>query len=118
VLKDVTLQVRAGEILGIAGVEGNGQVELAEGSPGFHRATVGKYGFAGRMPLERAPGEIRDMGLSHIPQDRMIFGVASNASISENLISTRYDKRPVSNGFPWTSRRLPSWAKISSAGSV
>src|SRR5690606_4522823 len=45
------------------------------------------------------PGEIRDMGLSHIPQDRMIFGVASNASISENLISNRYNKAPVSNGF-------------------
>jgi ABC-type uncharacterized transport system ATPase subunit len=99
VLKDVTLQVRAGEILGIAGVEGNGQVELAEVITGLSPCDSGEIWVCGQDATGKSPGEIRDMGLSHIPQDRMIFGVASNASISENLISTRYDKRPVSNGF-------------------
>jgi len=99
VLKDVSLQVRAGEILGIAGVEGNGQVELVEVITGLSPADKGEIWVCGQNATGKTPGEIREMGLSHIPQDRMVFGVASKASISENLISTRYAKRPVSNGF-------------------
>lgn len=99
VLKDVSLQVRAGEILGVAGVEGNGQVELVEVITGLSPCDSGEVWVCGQDATRKSPGEIRDMGLSHIPQDRMIFGVASNASISENLISNRYNKAPVSNGF-------------------
>lgn len=99
VLKDVSLQVRTGEILGVAGVEGNGQVELVEVITGLSSCDKGEIWICGQDATGKSPGEIRDMGLSHIPQDRMVLGVASRASISENLISTRYNKQPVSNGF-------------------
>jgi simple sugar transport system ATP-binding protein len=99
VLKDVSLQVRTGEILGVAGVEGNGQVELVEVITGLSSCDKGEIWICGQDATGKSPGEIRDMGLSHIPQDRMVLGVASRASISENLISTWYNKQPVSNGF-------------------
>lgn len=99
VLRDVSLQVRAGEILGVAGVEGNGQAELVEAITGLSPVDRGEVWVCGQDATGKSPGEIRNMGLSHIPQDRMVFGVASRASIAENLISTRYNKQPVSNGF-------------------
>ncbi len=98
VLKDVNLKVRSGEIFGIAGVEGNGQVELVEVLTGLSACNSGEIEVCGQKAAGENPEEIRNMGLSHIPQDRMTFGVASRASISENLISTRYKKKPVKNG--------------------
>ncbi|HHW17537.1 MAG TPA: ABC transporter ATP-binding protein [Firmicutes bacterium] len=98
VLKKVSLQVRSGEILGIAGVEGNGQVELVEALCGLSPADGGQVFIAGKDATGKSPGDIRNMGVSHIPQDRMTYGVAAEASIEENLISTRYRISPVSRG--------------------
>ena len=98
VLKGVSLKVRSGEILGIAGVEGNGQVELVEVLTGLSTCNDGEVEICGQKAAEKNPEAVRNLGLSHIPQDRMTFGVASRSSISENLISTRYKKEPVKNG--------------------
>ncbi len=98
VLQKVCLKVRSGEILGIAGVEGNGQGELVEVLTGLSNCDGGTITICGQDAVGESPEEIRNMGLSHIPQDRMTFGVASRASIAENLISTRYKKQPVTNG--------------------
>lgn len=98
VLRDVSLKVRSGEIVGVAGVEGNGQVELVEVLTGLSRYDRGQISICGQDAAGKSPEEIRSMGLSHIPQDRMTFGVAPHASISENLISTRYKKQPVNKG--------------------
>ncbi len=98
VLKDVSLKVRSGEILGIAGIEGNGQAELVEVLTGLAKCDHGAIEICGQDATGKQPGEIRELGLSHIPQDRMTFGVAAGASIAENLISTRYKKPPISNG--------------------
>jgi len=99
VLKDINLQVKSGEIVGIAGIEGNGQAELVEILTGLCECHEGTIQICGEDATEKKPGEIRELGLSHIPQDRMTFGVAAEASVAENLISTRYNKPPISNGF-------------------
>jgi ABC-type uncharacterized transport system ATPase subunit len=98
VLSAVSLRVRPGEIVGVAGVEGNGQVELVECLTGLAPCDSGTVLINGVDVTNKTPREVRDTGVSHIPQDRMTLGVASRASIAENLISTRYDKPPVKTG--------------------
>lgn len=89
ILRDVSFNVRAGEILGIAGVEGNGQSELVEILTGLRRAHTGLISVDGiRMP-SASPGRMRKHGVAHIPEDRMLHGVAVDATIEENLVADR-----------------------------
>ncbi len=90
VLKSVSFKVRSGEILGVAGVEGNGQTELVEILTGLRRLTSGKVIINGKDMTGKTPREIRENGVSHIPEDRMKNGVAEAATIKENLIVDRY----------------------------
>lgn len=91
-LKNIKLSVRSGEILGIAGVEGNGQRELVEIITGLRKCLSGEI-FINRTKINNLSiKQIRDLKTSHIPEDRMIYGVAGDSSIGENLISDRYDK--------------------------
>lgn len=98
ILKGVSFVVRPGEILGVAGVEGNGQRELVEILTGLRQPHAGSVLIDGRDLAGKSPREIRNMGVSHIPSDRMVYGVAPSISIEQNLISTRYDREPVSRG--------------------
>ncbi len=95
-LRDINLDIRAGEILGIAGVEGNGQSELAEIVSGLLEPDSGEVHLNGRSITGLAPRTIREAGLAHIPEDRMENGVAEVASIEENLIVDRYYKKKYS----------------------
>ena len=88
-LTRVSLQVRAGEILGIAGVAGNGQRELAEVVAGERPATAGTVTIAGR-PQHGTPWEAIDAGLGYVPEERMGVGVAPGLSIADNLILKSY----------------------------
>lgn len=98
VLDNVTFHVNAGEIVGIAGVQGNGQEELLRVLTGMQLATSGIIYFKEHEITNMLPGDIRELGLSHIPSDRFQYGLASEASIAENLISG-YHRRPhISNG--------------------
>ncbi len=107
VLKSVTFLVKPGEILGIAGVEGNGQVELVECLTGLAQADAGSIVINGRDVTNMSPSAVREVGVSHIPQDRMLLGVAAAATIEENVISTRYAKKPV-NGRMLLDRKVIS----------
>ena len=89
----VSLQVRAGEILGIAAIEGNGQSELLEVITGMRPLRSGKVLIAGQDASGKTPGEIRDMGLAHIPEDRIATGVSSQSTVTENLIIGK-ERRP------------------------
>jgi len=91
-LKGVDLDIRAGEILGIAGVEGNGQSELAEIIAGLISPESGTVTLDGESLLNLTPREVRESGIAHIPEDRMENGVAEVATIEENLIVDRYYK--------------------------
>lgn len=93
VLKNISFEVRTGEIVGIAGVEGNGQTELVEILTGLKKASNGAVYVFGKNIVNKSVREIREMGVAHIPEDRMKNGVAEKAKIKENLISDRYYKK-------------------------
>ncbi|HXD11667.1 MAG TPA: ABC transporter ATP-binding protein [Anaerolineales bacterium] len=95
-LRDVSLQVCAGEILGIAGVAGNGQRELAEVFTGLRRPTSGKVLF-GNVPLNEHTNWMEvGQKLAHIPEDRAAVGSVPALGVAENLILKRYNRRPFS----------------------
>ena len=80
------LTVRAGEVVGVCGVEGNGQTELAECVAGMRPVTGGSVTLCGRDVTGQTPGRIREAGLSYIPEDRISTGMDVKASVAENLI--------------------------------
>lgn len=98
-LKQVSLQLRSGEILGIAGVAGNGQRELAESIVGLRPVVEGRIRVAGRDVTNRPPREVMDRGVGYIPEDRMGTGLVVNLSVAENLILKCYRDPPVCSGF-------------------
>ena len=85
----VSLSVRAGEVLGIAAIEGNGQSELLEAICGLRRAESGHVRIGGEDVTNRSPGEIRARGLANIPEDRLATGVDKYASVTDNLLVGR-----------------------------
>ena len=97
-LRDVSFNVYAGEVLGIAGVEGNGQTELVEVLTGLRPAASGEARVHGKIVTSKTPREVRMAGVSHIPEDRLTNGLALNASIEENLIVDRYFNPPYRKG--------------------
>jgi len=93
-LKEVSFSVRAGEIVGIAGVEGNGQTELIEAISGMIRITEGEIEFLGSQINNFSVRERREIGMSHIPEDRLKIGLSKECSIKDNLILNWYYKKP------------------------
>ncbi|MCD6122876.1 MAG: ABC transporter ATP-binding protein [Spirochaetales bacterium] len=97
-INNISFEVRKGEIVCIAGVEGNGQTELVEILTGLRQATSGHAYVNNEDITHLTPRQIREKMVAHIPEDRMQNGVAENASIQENIIVDRYYKRPFSKG--------------------
>lgn len=98
-VNDVSFTVRSGEILGIAGVEGNGQRELLECITGLRRIQRGKIRIKEHDVSRMTIRKIRDMAkTAYIPQDRLRFGVASEATIKENLLANRLSEPEFSRG--------------------
>jgi len=96
-LRDVSLQVRTGEILGIAGVAGNGQRELAEVLTGLRKPTSGILLF-NDMPLDSHTNWMEvGQNLAHIPEDRAAVGSVPALGVAENLILKRYNRPPISS---------------------
>lgn len=97
-LQNVSLSLRPGEILGVAGVAGNGQTELAEVLTGMRKVTIGKVLVQGMDLTNASPREMIEHGVGHIPEDRMGLGLVLDMSIAENLVlevrtDPRYEKR-------------------------
>jgi general nucleoside transport system ATP-binding protein len=95
-LKDLSLTVSKGEILGIAGVDGNGQSEMAEIISGLRKIQSGQVVIDGRDIKGMSPRQIREWGLAYIPEDRLNTGLILEYSIAENLILDRWYSRPYS----------------------
>lgn len=95
-LKGVSFEVHGGEILGIAGVDGNGQSELADALVGFTKADGGKITICGTDVTNRRPGEVRAAGLTHIPEDRNKHGLNKALDIKNNLAAVEIDRAPYS----------------------
>jgi general nucleoside transport system ATP-binding protein len=98
VVNDVSFDVYSSEILGIAGVEGNGQTELVEVLTGLRPATAGEGVIGGQPILGHGPRKVREAKVAHIPEDRLTNGVARDASINDNLIVDRYYRAPFTKG--------------------
>jgi ABC-type uncharacterized transport system ATPase subunit len=97
-LRNLSLQVRAGEILGIAGVAGNGQRELAEVITGLRKCTGGRVLVCDQVVSNQPARRAIDRGVAHIPQDRKETGTAPNLSITNNLILKNYRQPPIARG--------------------
>lgn len=95
-LRGINLHVRRGEIVGIAGVEGNGQTELIETISGMLKPTGGQVLLKGKDVTNEEVRNRREEGMSHIPEDRLKMGSAKNCSIRDNLILNRYYQKPYS----------------------
>jgi simple sugar transport system ATP-binding protein len=93
-VKGVSFQVRAGEIVGIAGVDGNGQSELIEAITGLRRAHAGKVKVAGKELVHASPREMLDAGVGHVPEDRQRRGLVLEFPIAENVALHDYNKPP------------------------
>ncbi|MFQ5914521.1 MAG: ABC transporter ATP-binding protein [Nitrospinota bacterium] len=85
-LKSVDLEVHAGEILGIAGVDGNGQSELAQILTGLRKAHSGSIRILGRNETNRSPRHLVGLGVGHIPEDRQRVGLILDMTVGENAI--------------------------------
>ena len=92
ILDGVSFRVRRGEILGIAGVEGNGQKELSEIVTGMDRKFEGAVRIGGEDIRRSSIRRIREKGVSHISEDRLTYGTVGASSIAENIIADRYYK--------------------------
>ena len=90
-ISHVSFQVHQGEIVAIAGVSGNGQTELVEAISGMNSLDGGEIIFKGKPVNQASVGERRDMGMAHIPEDRMVVGLNLQTTLDENLIVSRYD---------------------------
>lgn len=97
-IRDVSLEVRSGEVLGIAGVEGNGQRELVEAIVGLRPAIKGSIKLKGKEIKHMSVRERRDAGIACVPEDRYVRGVALRATLEDNLIVENYHRPPISKG--------------------
>jgi ABC-type uncharacterized transport system ATPase subunit len=97
-LRDVSLRVRAGEIVGIAGVAGNGQRELAETIAGMRAPSAGSVQVVGRTRRAGDPRSAIAAGVAHVPEDRLGTGLAPSLSIARNVVLKTYRSPPVSRG--------------------
>lgn len=97
VVNALNLEVKAGEIVGIAGVDGNGQSELIEAITGLMKKNSGSITLNGKDISVLTPRKITESGIGHIPQDRHKHGLVLDFSIGQNMALQTYYKRPFSN---------------------
>jgi len=105
-VRGLTFEVRAGEIFGIAGVEGNGQSELIEAITGLRKVEKGKVYLKGVDVTGKKPRDLYDMGVAHIPEDRTHMGLILEMSVMENSILGMHWRKEFSKGF------LLDWDKV------
>ncbi len=98
ILRGINLEVRSGEILGVAGVSGNGQRPLAEAIAGLQKVKSGHVTLEGQEVTNLSPSEMFDNGLSYIPEERMHDGVIKDFSVAENFILQDHTRSPYSKG--------------------
>jgi simple sugar transport system ATP-binding protein len=95
-VNDLSLSVRAGEIYGIAGVQGNGQRELVEALVGMRRKAGGRVRILDSDATRMSPRRITDLGVAHIPEDRTKHGLVGMYTVADNLVLNRYYRAPFS----------------------
>jgi ABC-type uncharacterized transport system ATPase subunit len=109
-LRGLSLQVRAGEVLGLAGIAGNGQRELAEVITGLRPATSGCVIIQGQEIKNGCTLTAIQRGVSHVPEDRTEVGSAPNLSLTDNLIMKHYRREPIAQGWAISQTAANAWA--------
>jgi ABC-type uncharacterized transport system ATPase subunit len=107
----VELEIRAGEIVGIAGVEGNGQTELVEALVGLRQPRSGTILLNGRDVTRSSARTFITLGVGHIPADRHRMGIVLEHSIADNLVLSTYDRRPFASGIVRQLAAVLSYAR-------
>ena len=107
VIENISFNVRAGEIVGIAGVQGNGQTELVEALSGLRQSSQGSISLDGHEISGSSPRQRHNLGMGHVPEDRQRQGLITSMTITENLVLTRYHDSGFCNGFKmkWSSAK-------------
>lgn len=106
VVHDVSFEIRAGEIFGIAGVAGNGQDELVEAVTGLRRASSGMIRLEGTDVTTEGIRQMHERGLSFVPADRHRFGLVLSYSLADNLVLTDYYSPPYASGLLRNERAI------------
>ena len=109
-VKGLTFDVRAGEILGIAGVAGNGQDELVEALTGLRKPTSGSVALGGTDVTGVGPRALQNAGMSFVPGDRHRFGLVLTFPLEDNLVLTQYDEKPYARGPFRNDGAIRDWA--------
>ncbi|MDE0461381.1 MAG: ABC transporter ATP-binding protein [Caldilineaceae bacterium] len=111
-LRGVSLDVRAGEIVGVAGVQGNGQTELVEVVTGLRPATAGSVRMNNVDMTNAPPRRITEEGaICHVPEDRHMYGMVDAYSVADNLVLSSYYKRPFSSGLTMNEQAIAQHAE-------
>ena len=102
----VSLQVRAGEILGIAGVQGNGQTELVEALTGLRAVADGNVSILEKETTQASPRRILETGVAHVPEDRQRDGLVLSYPVADNLVLNTYYLQPFASGIQMHERAV------------
>lgn len=97
-VRGVNLEVHAGEIVGVAGVQGNGQRELVEALTGLRSVVDGRFTIAGVDATHYTPRQITELGVAHIPEDREKHGLVMAYSLADNMVLNNYYQQPFASG--------------------
>ena len=108
---DISFEVRAGEILGIAGVQGNGQTELVRCLTGLMKAKLGRISIVGEDATHFDPRKITELGVAHIPEDRQKDGLVLPIPVQDNLVLNTYYQEPFAKGIVLQPEIIHSNAK-------
>ncbi len=112
VVSGASLDVKAGEVMGLAGVQGNGQTELVEVLTGLRQSAMGKVTISGVDVTNTTPRKIIQQGVAHIPEDRHEYGMVMSYSVADNLVLCSYYLPPFSpNGFAMNNKAVDENAK-------
>lgn len=95
-VKNLSIDVRAGEVVGIAGIDGNGQSELIQALTGLRKVESGSVELNGRSLIGQHPRQITEAGVGHVPEDRHKYGLVLEMSLAENIALQTYYKEPLS----------------------
>jgi simple sugar transport system ATP-binding protein len=97
-VNNISFQIQAGEILGVAGVQGNGQTELVEALTGLRSVENGRVMIHGKDATNGSPRDIREAGSAHVPEDRQRDGLVLTFPVAENLVLNTYYEPPFTKG--------------------
>ena len=110
-VKELSLDVRAGEIVGIAGIDGNGQSELIQAINGLRKVKSGSIKIKGQEVVGLSPRKITEMNVSHVPEDRHRDGLVLEMMLSENIALQTYYKEPLSKNGVLNYNQINSYAR-------